>query len=179
MLPQHLTLTEAQKQLDRLVNQSRQTRRSILITADDGQALAWLAPVSSPAERQQDQQTALLNAHLSLLNELLQALADPGAAPDVVTLLRDQLYSLYQTAIESPPLFRQAVLLSRLAVESLGDTRLQPDQALTLRFGLELLSRPVITEDDLRQYNRRLMDNHLYPNIPFDEALLDQYVNES
>jgi hypothetical protein len=179
MLPQHLTLTEAQKQLDRLVNQSRQTRRSVLITADDGQALAWLAPVSSAVEGQQDQQSALLNAHLSLLDELLQALADPGAAPDVVTLLRDQLYSLYQVAVEFHPLFRQTVLLSRLAVENLGDAQLQPDQLLALRFGLALLNRPVITEDDLRQYNRRLMDNHLHPDIPFDEALLDQYVNES
>lgn len=179
MLPQYLTLTEAQKHLNVLVSQSRQTRHPILITTDDGQALACLTPAPDPAELLRSRQTAFLDAHLSMLDVLLQALADDEAAHDVVTLLHDQLHSLYQSAIETPPLFRQVVLLSRLAVESLGKARFQPDQALALRFGLELLRRPAIVEDGLQQYNRRLMDSHLYPGIPFDEALLNQYVNES
>jgi len=97
----------------------------------------------------------------------------------VVALFHDQLHALYQSAIEALPLFRQVVLLSRLALENLGEARLQQDQALALRYGLELMRRPTITEDDLRQFNHRLMDSHLYPGVPFDEALLSQYLNES
>jgi hypothetical protein len=179
MSSQNLTLTEAQRRLDVLVRQSRQTGRSILITTDDGQALAWLAPAPDPAVLRRDQQAALLNAHLSLLEELLRAFASGEATSDTVALFHDQLHALYQSAIEAPPLFRQVVLLSRLALESLGEARLQPDQALALRYGLELMRRPTITEDDLRQFNHRLMDSHLYPGVPFDEALLSQYLNES
>jgi hypothetical protein len=42
-----------------------------------------------------------------------------------------------------------------------------------------LLQQPTVIEEDLRQYNRRLMDSHFYPGIRFDEALLSQYVRES
>ncbi len=179
MALQHLTLTEAQRRLDVLVNQSRQASRSILITTDDGESLAWLAPTPDPSEFKRNRQNAVLNAHLSLLDEVLQMLADGMAIPDTLTLLRDQLDALYRAAVESRPLFRQIVLLSRLAVESVSDGSLQPDQVSALRFGMELLRKPVVTEEDLRQYNRRLMDSCLQPDISFDETLLSQYVDET
>jgi hypothetical protein len=179
MAPYTLNVGQAEAHLRGLATQVRCQRQPALILADDGKALAWLEPLPRSAELRRARQTAQLNAHLTVLKTLLQALAGGEAQPDLLALCREQLRSLYQAAEDASPLFRQGVLLVQLALENVDEATFRPDQALALLFGLDLLQQSAITEDDLRQYNHRLMNSDLYPEIAFDEALLSRYLSET
>jgi hypothetical protein len=179
MTPYTLRVGQAEAHLRNLATQARHQRQPALILADDGKALAWLEPLPRSAELRRARQAAQLNAHLTLLKTLLQALASGEVQPDLLVLCREQLRSLYRAAEDALPLFRQCVLLMQLALDNLAEATLRPDQALALLLGLELLQQSAITEEDLCQYNRRLMDSDLYPDIAFDETLLSRYLSET
>ena len=178
MPPYTIRIRDVETHLQELITQARHHRYPILILADDGEALAWLEPLPGLTELEHTRQRALLNAHLTLLKALIQALTEADARPETLLLCKEQVKALYRATEDAPPLFRQVVLLLQMALENLEKVPLKPDQALALLSGLELLQQPAITEDDLRRYNRRLMDSNLYPGIPFEEVL-PAYIEES
>lgn len=176
MVSQSLTVKQTQQQLNNLIGRTNRNRQSILITNDAGEALAWLSLLP---EKRRDRQTVMFQAYLTTLDELLDILDEKESPSSVITLLIEHLQDFYQISREAHALFRQVILLTQLTVSNMNTNEPQSEQIATLRFGVSLLRRTAITVNDLQEYSQRLTENGLYPDIPFDEALLNHYIHES
>lgn len=178
MTPYTLSLDNASTHLREAVEQARRQQAPVLILAEDGQAMAWLEPLASASAMQQKWQEAQRKAHLTMLKATIQALTSADAQPDILALCRDQLRSLYRSAVEATPAFRQVVLLLQLVLQNVRTVPLHADQALALFLAVDTLQQSVITEADVRTCTQRLLNSQLYPDTEFDDELLGQYIAE-